>query len=141
MLILLQPDLEKAVQFYEDLGLKKKFHLKEKWAEFDLDGISIGLCPVDPEKLTEKGIDPSTGFRTGIVLEVDDLRALCSQRAESMTFLGEPVEAVHGLMVSFRDPGGNIMDLYQPTPEKLREFVKKSAQKEQEEQGPCCCDK
>jgi len=149
MLILLQPDLEVAAKFYTDLGFTKKFHMPEKWAEFDLNGVSFGLCPIAKETLDEKGIDPSTGFRTGIVLQVNDLKAFCDEKADDMKFLGEPVEAVHGLMVSFRDPGGNIIDLYQPTPEKVQEFVKKNADKIKEaKQAPeghdchdACCGK
>ena len=145
MLILLQPDLEAAVQFYNGLGFTKKFHLEGKWAEFDLNGVSFGLCPIAKETLEKKGIDPSTGFRTGIVLEVEDLKAFHGEKSKDIQFLGEPVEAVHGLMVSFRDPGGNIMDLYQPTPEKVQEFVKKNAEqaKHSDKTSACndaCCD-
>jgi len=33
-------------------------------------------------------------------------------------------------MCSFKDPGGNIFDLYQPTPEKVQEMVEKMKQEE-----------
>lgn len=132
MLILMQPDLEAAVSFYEALGLKKKFHMKEKWAEFDLQGINLGLCPISNTDLPDR--------RTGFVLEVEDLRKFYENQADQMTFLAEPVEAVHGIMVSFRDPGGNIIDLYQPTPEKVRELAKKAAEKKASCQEDDCCD-
>ncbi|MCK5632187.1 hypothetical protein KAH94_00390 [bacterium] len=138
MLILLQSDLEAAVQFYQDFGFTKKFHLKDKWAEFDLNGISFGLCPISQEALSKNGVDSSTGFRTGIVLEVEELNKLCEDNADSMTFLSKPIEAAHGLMVSFKDPGGNIIDLYQPTPEKLKEFVEKNKDKDLSHEGGCC---
>jgi len=127
MLILMQPDLEAAVQFYEELGLTKKFHLQGKWAEFDLKGTSLGLCPIDAKDLPDR--------RTGFVLEVEDLKALYEELVEQVKFMSEPVEAIHGLMVSFRDPGGNVIDLYQPTPEKVKEFAAKAAQKEKESCG------
>ena len=127
MLILMQPDLEAAVKFYEGLGLTKKFHLEGKWAEFDLDGASVGLCPIKAKDLPDR--------RTGFVLEVEDLPAFYEEHVDQIKFVNEPVEAVHGMMVSFVDPGGNIIDLYQTTPEKVREFAKKAAQ----EKGKTSC--
>ena len=133
MLILMQPDLEAAVTFYSELGLTKKFHLKEKWAEFDVQGVSLGLCPISATDLPDR--------RTGIVLEVEDLRALHQELIDYIQFVGEPVEAVHGLMVSFRDPGGNILDLYQPTPEKVQDLVKETVEKEKKSSSSCCSQK
>lgn len=134
MLILMQPDLEAAVSFYEEqLGLTKKFHMKEKWAEFDLQGINLGLCPISAKDLPDR--------RTGFVLEVDDLRGFHQEHIDHMTFLGEPVEAIHGLMLSFKDPGGNIIDLYQPTPQKVRDLAKNVAQgKGKGKEAAACAD-
>jgi hypothetical protein len=127
MLILMQPNLETAVSFYSELGLEKRFHLQDKWAEFDINGISLGLCPINVEDLPDR--------RTGIVLEVDDVRALYDKMKDADRFLGEPVEAPHGIMISMKDPGGNIIDLYQSTPDKLRELLKNQAA-----EGAECCD-
>lgn len=122
MLILLQPDLEKAVVFYKNLGLRLKFHMRNKWAEFELSGVSIGLCP------TSKPSDALV--RTGIVLGVDDIQSFYEQHKNSIDFLHEPTTAVHGHMVSFKDPGGNILDLYQPTPEKVQELMRAAQESE-----------
>ncbi len=118
MVIIMEPNLEAAVEFYKMLGLKLRFHLKEKWAEFDTSNVKIGLCPTSrpAEQLV----------RTGIVLEVKDLYAAYNALRSAVTFLSEPTQAVHGIMVSFQDPGGNIIDLYQPTPEKVKELVLKT---------------
>lgn len=132
MLILMQPDLEAAVSFYSELGLEKRFHLQGKWAEFELAGISIGLCPIEVEDLPDR--------RTGIVLEVEDLRGLYEQMKDADRFLGEPVEAPHGIMISMKDPGGNIIDLYQPTPDNLREMLKKQEQEKAKGCSSSCCD-
>ena len=119
MLILMQSDIAKAVQHYQKLGLKLIFHLKDKWAEFELGTTKIGLCPTS---------NPQEGH-TGIVLEVDDLNAAYNAfKQEGITFINEPIEAVHGIMVSMKDPGGNIIDLYQPTPEKVIALAQKKAQ-------------
>ncbi len=117
MLILLQPDLEKAIEFYKKLGLKLKFHLKDSWAEFVVGDVKIGLCPTSGSP---------TQNVTGIVLQTDDLMALYNQFKDTVPFRSEPVEKVHGIMVGFEDPGGNIIDLYQPTPDKVQDLIKKS---------------
>lgn len=125
MVILMQPDLAKAVEFYKKLGMNQKFYLENKWAEFDLGCIKFGLCP------TEQAQD---NIRTGIVFEIfDDLLNLHTKlKAEGIIFVNEPVTAPHGIMVGVKDPGGNVFDLYQPTPEKFKEFVEKEKAKEQE---------
>lgn len=139
MIIFMERDLAKAVEFYKDLGFKLKFHLKDKWAEFELENVKIGLCPTSEDL----GL-----VRTGIVLEINDLKAFVEARKGSIEFFGEPHEAVHGIMISFKDPSGNVLDLYQPTPEKVKELMRKTAQEEgndscckpgdESEEGECC---
>ncbi len=114
MIILMQRDLDAAVSFYLRLGLSLKFRMKEKWAEFDIDGVKLGLCPTSQDM---------QGRRSGIVLDVNDVHAIYNELKDEVTFVGEPVEALHGIMVSIQDPGGNILDLYQPTPEKVKDLV------------------
>ncbi len=126
MIILMQHDLAHAVGFYKDLGLHLKFHISNKWAEFDIEGVKLGLAYANQE-LPER--------RTGIVLEIADLRAFYEEKKDEVSFINEPVEAIHGIIVSFKDPGNNIIDLYQPTPEKVKEAVHKAAQ---EKSGKCC---
>lgn len=116
MIILLQKDLEKAIAFYQDLGLNLIFQLPDKWAEFTLGSIKIGLCPVRSEHVKTT--------RTGIVLNVDDLLKFYEQHKDTVTFVNEPVTKAHGIMISIKDPSGNMIDLYQPTPEKLDKAIK-----------------
>lgn len=136
MVILMERDLAAAVEFYKNLGFRLKFHLKDKWAEFELGDVKLGLCPTDEEP----GL-----IRTGIVLEVVDLHKLYQERKEAMHFFSEPNTAVHGIMVSFKDPSGNVLDFYQPTPEKVAELMKQTAQQNGDQDGCCgaekaCCD-
>lgn len=138
MLILMQPDIAQAITFYQQLGLKLVFHIKDKWAEMQLGNIKIGLCPTAET--------PTYLCRTGIVLETSDLHAAYAALKDKIHFLSEPKEATHGIMVSFQDPGMNVLDLYQPTPEKVTELVKNVV--EQGEGGGCgdssragCCKK
>ncbi|MDR3646960.1 MAG: VOC family protein [Candidatus Babeliales bacterium] len=131
MLILMQNDLEKAVEFYKKLGFVLKFHIKEKWAEFVIDQVKLGLCPTE---------HPAFERHTGIVLEVEDLAAVEENlKKHEIAFLAEPLEAVHGIMASIKDPSGNVIDIYQATPEKVQELAKKVAQ--ETAKGRSCSDK
>jgi predicted enzyme related to lactoylglutathione lyase len=122
MLILLENDLEKAVEFYKKMGLPVSFHLEGKWAELAIDTIKLGLCPTDQE-LPDR--------HTGVILEVDDIHHTYTAFKDlGIEFIREPFEAIHGIMASMKDPGGNIIDLYQPTPDKVREMVEKIKQEE-----------
>ena len=122
MVIVMQHDLGKAVEFYRDvLKLPLKFHLENKWAEFDLGCVKFGLCPI---------AEVQDNIRTGIVLETQaDLLELYALLQDKVTFLNEPVVAVHGIMVGFKDVGGNILDLYQPTLDKVKDLVKETVHK------------
>jgi len=117
MLILMENDLEKAITFYQSLGFPLAFHLKDKWAELIIGDVKLGLAPTT---------QPLPDRHTGIILEVADVKQAYGELlARGVTFIREPFEAVHGIMASVKDPGGNILDLYQPTPEKVREMAKK----------------
>jgi len=116
MLIVLQPHLDQAIEFYEALGLKKQFELEKRWAEFLIGDIKLGLC-ITPNQSVEK--------RTGIVLEVEDLTKMYNELADEIEFIQEPKAAAHGVMATIKDPGGNLIDLYQPTPETLKEALEK----------------
>ena len=122
MLILMENDLEKAISFYQALGFPLTFHLKGKWAELTIKDIKLGLAPTT-QQLPDR--------HTGIILEVADVKKAYEElQAKGVTFIREPFEAVHGIMTSVKDPGGNILDLYQPTPEKVQEVVKKIHEQE-----------
>lgn len=110
MIILMQPDVEAAVAFYKDLGLKLIFAFPKKWAEFQVGTIKLGLCPTSdsPEEIR----------RTGVVFEVENLKELYLSLKDKVNFVREPFEAIHGIMATFKDPGNNLIDFYQPTPEK-----------------------
>ena len=116
MVIVMQNDLQAAVDFYKKLGLTLVFHVNDRWAEFKINDLQIGLCPTD-EKVNLN--------RTGIVFEIADLEAFYEAQKETLSFLDKPTEAAHGIMASIQDPSGNILDLYQPTPEKIKELAEK----------------
>lgn len=122
MLISMHNDLEAAMKFYQDLGLELKFHVKDQWAEFDLNGIKLGLAYTNAE-LPER--------HTGIVLEVPNLQQTYEEYTKKgVKFVKEPVEAAHGNFASFIDPGNNVIDLYEPTPERLKAAIEKARQEQ-----------
>jgi len=123
MVILMVTDVEKAVSFYEKLGAQKRCLFPKSWAELVLEGITVALCHTEHEQGQR---------RTGLVFAVDDLIAFYSAHKTDMIFLEEPVTKLHGIMVSVQDPSGNILELYQATPEKVQSFM--NTQKE----SGCC---
>ena len=123
MVILMETDIEKAVMFYEAIGAHKKCLFPKSWAELMLDGLTIALCHTDSDQGQR---------RTGLVFAVDDLMKFYAKHKDTVQFLEEPVVKIHGIMVSMQDPGGNIIELYQATPEKVREFMETS-------KGSGCC--
>jgi extradiol dioxygenase family protein len=123
MVILMVTDIEKAVAFYESLGAQKRCLFPKSWAELTLDGITIALCGTEQEIGSR---------RTGLVFAIDDLMAFYAQQKGTLTFLEEPVIKLHGIMTSLQDPSGNIIELYQATPEKVREFM------EANKESGCC---
>lgn len=114
MVILMVNDIEKAAAFYEVLGGQKRCLFPKSWAELNLNGITIALCHTEQEQGQR---------RTGLVFALDDLMAFYAQYKATLLFLEEPTTKLHGIMVSVQDPSGNILELYQPTPEKVREFM------------------
>lgn len=128
MVILMQKDLDAAVSFYQELGCNLVFRLKDKWAELALNGIQIGLCP---------STEDQEDHRTGLVFEIEDLMAFYKERKDEFCFLRDPLEKIHGIMVSLKDPSGNIIDLYQPTPERIKEVASQAVA----ENDSCCSSK
>lgn len=126
MVILMVNDVEKAVTFYETLGAQKRCLFPKSWAELSLEGITIALCHTEQEQGQR---------RTGLVFAVQDLMAFHAEHKATIHFLEEPITKLHGIMGSLQDPSGNIIELYQATPDKVREFME--AQKE----AGCCKEK
>ena len=115
MVILMQEDLQKGVDFYTQLGLKVMFHIPGKWCELETGGVRIGLCPAS---VVEKD------KHSGLVFQVADLQASYDAfKDDGITFLNQPVTATHGIMVSCADPSGNMFDLYQPTHDNVKKVL------------------
>ncbi len=130
MFILMQSDLEKALSFYEQIGAKKLLHIPQKWAEMEFFGIKLGLCP----------FEDTTPRHTGMVIEVADLDSLYKDlKAKGIPFASEPVQALHGTLVTFEDPSGNRLDLYQPHLDQIEKVHGGCCKKDVSEVS--CCKK
>jgi catechol 2,3-dioxygenase-like lactoylglutathione lyase family enzyme len=135
MVIIMAHQFEETVAFYQKLGLVLKFHLKNQWAEFALGDVKVGICPTSTIEENK---------RTGIVLEVENLaQAHKSFSEQGIPFSGDLVQRIHGAMITMKDPSGNLIDLYQPTPEQVKDLVLKVAREESQrvccgKKGNCC---
>lgn len=114
MIILMQHDLDAAVAFYEKIGFSCTFHIPQQWAEMTDGRINLGLA----HTLEELPLR-----RTGLVFNIANLQEWCSLVEGQGIHCSDTLEQVHGIMSSITDPGNNILELYQPTPEKLQKAL------------------
>lgn len=102
-------NMDEAVGFYRDvLGLNLTLRAGEDWAEFDVGGTAVAVHG------TRDGHAPPQAGAT-VVFEVDDLdvtiRAL---KSRGVHFEGEVSEIPGtGRFASFRDPDGNLLQIFQ----------------------------
>jgi catechol 2,3-dioxygenase-like lactoylglutathione lyase family enzyme len=100
-------DLDRAVDFYQNvLGLSKKYHFRT-YAGFDCGGVEIGLTVGDP---AEGGAAaPLVDF---LVQDLD--AAYRALRGREVLFVKPPhTTAWGGRVALFADPDGNVMQLVQ----------------------------
>ncbi len=98
-------DMDGAVAFYRDvLGLTLKFRDGDRWAAFDVNGVTFAL---------EGGSAGGEGGAT-VSLRVNDLDALVRQLRERGATVGEVTTGPHERRADLRDPSGNLLVLYEP---------------------------
>ena len=99
--------MDAAVAFYRDaLGLKLKFQDGERWAQFDAGGGNFSLSSTE---------EAATGAAGGVVVfEVTELEAMARQiAAAGGEVLGRRDMGTHGRTLTFRDPAGNVLQLFE----------------------------
>ena len=102
-------DMERAVALYrEALGLSLKFQGGDRWAQFDAGGVNFSLS--SPAEAAE-------GAQGAVVIfEVDDIDAARGRlEAQGATVEGTRDMGAHGRALTFRDPDGNLVQLFQRT--------------------------
>ncbi|MGH2588778.1 MAG: VOC family protein [Dehalococcoidia bacterium] len=100
-------DMDRAVSFYRDtLGLALKFQDGARWAQFDAGGTNFSLSA--PEEAAQ-------GAQGAVVIfEVDDLDTVQGRLAErGASVLDTRDMGAHGRSLTFRDPDGNLVQLFQ----------------------------
>jgi catechol 2,3-dioxygenase-like lactoylglutathione lyase family enzyme len=121
-------DQERAVAFYEGLGFERRNDIPwgdgHRWVEVYPAGSSTGLALVPPAP------GESTGVRTGIILNTDDIDAAHAEMRSlgvdvdpAVARVGAPAKIRIGPvemagpvppMFYFRDPDGNALLVVQP---------------------------
>lgn len=100
-------DMDRAVAFYRDvLGLSLSFQDGGKWAQMKAGDVNFSLA--SPEEAAE-GAEGAT-----VIFEVDDIEAAkAALEHGGGTVLGLRDMGDHGRALTFRDPDGNLVQLFQ----------------------------
>ncbi len=100
-------DMERAVAFYQDaLGLPMKFQDGAKWAQFDAGGSNFAVS--SPEEAAEGAMGAV------LIFEVDSIAdASLTIEKNGGEVLGSRDMGDHGRVLTFRDPDGNLVQLFQ----------------------------
>ncbi len=102
-------DIERAVDFYENILGLEVVKRDGPWAEVDANGVTIGLNGREPEGTQAEG-GPVITFQPegGLDAAVDNLKG------KGVEFLAEISEHDWGRVATFKDPDGNGLQLYEP---------------------------
>ena len=100
-------DMDRAVAFYRDsLGLALTFQDGGKWAQMKAGDVNFSLSSPD------EGAAGATG--AVVIFEVDDIAASRDQiSAGGAEIVDERDMGDHGKALTFRDPDGNIVQLFE----------------------------
>ncbi|EIE20318.1 Glyoxalase/Bleomycin resistance protein/Dihydroxybiphenyl dioxygenase [Coccomyxa subellipsoidea C-169] len=107
--LLLQKDVRKAANFYQQgLGLPVNV-LTEKWAELQAGNSKIALKAVDGEAFTTCGYTPFLAF------EVADLQESVQRLLQLGATLDGPIKyPARGKVAVLRGPDGHMLSLFEP---------------------------
>jgi predicted enzyme related to lactoylglutathione lyase len=100
-------DMDRAVAFYRDaLGLKLSFQDGAKWAQLKAGDVNFSLAS------PEEAAAGATG--AVVIFEVDDIDAAATAlEAGGGTVLSRRDMGDHGRALTFHDPDGNLVQLFQ----------------------------
>ncbi|MBO21916.1 MAG: glyoxalase [Rhodospirillaceae bacterium] len=99
-------DMDRAIAFYrETLGLDLMFQDGGKWAQLKAGGVNFALSSADEA--------PDGAVGATVVFEVPDAAAAAAIAAAGGEVLGERDMGDHGKTLTFRDPDGNLVQLFE----------------------------
>ena len=100
-------NMDRSVAFYRDaLGLPVKFQDESKWAQFDADGTNFAVS--SPDEAAEGAMGAV------LIFEVDSsAEAGITIEESGGEVLGSRDMGDHGRVLTFRDPDGNLVQLFQ----------------------------
>ena len=104
----LNGDLDRAIEFYSDL-LGLELSSRDAMARFEIDGVLFELVPTDDRSLLSgKG-------NARLRLAVDDIEAVAADLLARRVPVSDVREVENGRLVSFLDPDGNEVALWEPS--------------------------
>ena len=100
-------DMDRAIAFYRDtLGLDLTFQDGDNWAQLKAGGANFALSSVDEA--------PDEAVGATVVFEVTNAASAgAAIAAAGGKVLGERDMSDHGKTLTFRDPDGNLVQLFQ----------------------------
>jgi len=113
------PDMKRLADFYTNvMGFHTDGYLGNNIVFIDIGGTRLEL--INNPDVTEAQPEGCKGM-LHLAFEVDDVQRTCKElEAKGVTFYSPAREARPGLWNAFfRDPDGNILELFQATPQAL----------------------
>jgi catechol 2,3-dioxygenase-like lactoylglutathione lyase family enzyme len=112
-------DVDRAIEFYEQLGFELRMHPGPGFAMLTRDGLRLLLNTPQggggAGQAMPDGAVPEPGGWNRFQLEVDDLDALVTQLGEGgFEFRGDIVQGRGGRQTLALDPSGNLVELFEP---------------------------
>lgn len=102
-------DFDAAVEFYSQaLGLRLKFRDGDRWAAFDVAGVTLAVEPASAGAPAGAGSGATVSLR---VSGLDDF--VVGLRARGAT-VGDVRTGPHERLAEVTDPSGNVLVLYEP---------------------------
>ncbi|WP_420453180.1 VOC family protein [Ilumatobacter sp.] len=113
-------DVDAAIAFYRDrLGYEVEMHPAPGFAALERDELRLMLNAPGAGGAGTAGGTPEPGGWARFQLAVDDLDATIDElSAADVSFRGELVEGNGGRQILVEDPAGNVVELFEPAPDR-----------------------
>jgi lactoylglutathione lyase len=121
-IILLVKDLNKSIDFYNNvLGMEKKQE-SEDWVEFMKQGTVLALRPIGKNSKSDEQKKISRSAKSGNILigfNVSDLESVCNDlKKKNVKFYKDLKNEAFGKHAIIEDPEGNLISLAEMAPKE-----------------------